>query len=75
MKTALNLIGITEFKYERKNEKDSGRSSRMTPSCKWSIESSLSKWGQEQNLSGKEKKFLKKTSYQRLSTETRFGRG
>ena len=52
----LNLIGITEFKYERKNEKGSGRSSRMTPSCKWSIESSLSKWGQEQNLSSKEKK-------------------
>ena len=28
---------ITEFKYERKNEKDSGRSSNMTPSCKWPI--------------------------------------
>ena len=31
----LNLAGITKFKYERKNEKDSGRSSKMTPSCKW----------------------------------------
>ena len=28
------LAGITKFKYERKNEKDSGRSSKMTPSCK-----------------------------------------
>ena len=27
----LNLTGITKFKYERKNEKDSGRSSKMTP--------------------------------------------
>ena len=26
-----NLTGITKFKYERKNEKDSGRSSKMTP--------------------------------------------
>ena len=33
----LNLSGITKFKYERKNEKDSGRSSKMTPSCKWPI--------------------------------------
>ena len=32
-----NLTGITKFKYERKNEKDSGRSSKMTPSCKWPI--------------------------------------
>ena len=30
----LNLAGITKFKYEKKNEKDSGRSSKMTPSCK-----------------------------------------
>ena len=29
--------GITKFKFERKNEKDSGRSSKMTPSCKWPI--------------------------------------
>ena len=29
--------GITKFKYERKNEKDSGRSSKMTPYCKWPI--------------------------------------
>ena len=28
---------ITKFKYERKNEKDSGRSSKMKPSCKWPI--------------------------------------
>ena len=30
-----NLSGITKFKYERKNVRDSGRSSKMTPSCKW----------------------------------------
>ena len=28
----LNLAGITKFKCERKNEKNSGRSSKMTPS-------------------------------------------
>ena len=28
---------ITKFKYERKNEKDSGRSSKMKPQCKWPI--------------------------------------
>ena len=33
----LNLAGITKFKYEKKNGKDSGRSSKMTPSCKWPI--------------------------------------
>ena len=33
----LYLNGITKFKYERKNKKDSGRSSKMTPLCKWSI--------------------------------------
>ena len=33
----LNLAGITKFKYEKKNEKDSGRSGKMTPSCKWPI--------------------------------------
>ena len=33
----LNLAGITKFKYEKKNEKDSGRSSKMTSSCKWPI--------------------------------------
>ena len=33
----LNPNGITKFKYERKNEKDSGGSSKMTPSCKWPI--------------------------------------
>ena len=30
-----NLAGITKFEYERKNEKDSGRSGKMTSSCKW----------------------------------------
>ena len=30
----LNLTGATKFKYEKKNEKNSGRSSKMTPSCK-----------------------------------------
>ena len=30
-----NLTGITKLKYERKNEKDSGRNSKMTSSCKW----------------------------------------
>ena len=34
----LILAGITEFKYGRKNEKDSGRSSKVTPSCKWPID-------------------------------------
>ena len=29
------LAGITKFKSDRKNEKNSGRSSKMTPSCKW----------------------------------------
>ena len=33
----LNLPGITKFKCERKNEKNSGHSSKMTPSCKWPI--------------------------------------
>ena len=33
----LILAGITKFKYERKIVMDSGRSSKMTPSCKWSI--------------------------------------
>ena len=33
----LNLTGITKFKSERKNEKDSSHSSKMTPSCKWPI--------------------------------------
>ena len=28
---------MTKYKYERKNEKDSGRSSKMTPSCTWPI--------------------------------------
>ena len=37
----LNLTGITKFKYERKNEKDSGLSSKMTPSCKWLIWSTV----------------------------------
>ena len=33
----LNLAGNTKFKYEKKNEKDSGRCCKMTPSCKWPI--------------------------------------
>ena len=33
----INLAGITKFNYEKKNEKDSGHSSKMTPSCKWLI--------------------------------------
>ena len=33
----LILAGITKFKYERKNVKDSGHTSKMTPSCKWPI--------------------------------------
>ena len=36
-----NLAGITKFEYERKNEKDSGRSSKMTPSCKWPIQARI----------------------------------
>ena len=39
----LNLAGITKFKYERRNGKDSGRSSKMTPSCKWPIASEVQK--------------------------------
>ena len=37
----LDLAGITKFKCERKNQKNSGRSSNMTPSCKWPPKSSL----------------------------------
>ena len=33
----LNLAGITKFKYEKKNEKDSDSRSIMTPSSKWPI--------------------------------------
>ena len=33
----VNLAGITNFEYEGENEKGSGRSSKMTPSCIWSI--------------------------------------
>ena len=33
----LYLNGITKFKYERKTKKDSGRTSKMTLSCKWSV--------------------------------------
>ena len=35
----LNLTGATKVKYEKKTEKNSGRSSKMTPSCKWPIRS------------------------------------
>jgi len=33
----LILAGITKFKYERKNVRDSIPSSKMTASCKWPI--------------------------------------
>ena len=33
----LSLTGAFKFKYEKKNEKNSGRNSKMTPSCKWPI--------------------------------------
>ena len=33
----VNLAGITNFEYEGENEKGSGRNSKMTPSCIWSI--------------------------------------
>ena len=33
----LNLAGMSKFKYERKSEEYSGRSSKMTPSRKWPI--------------------------------------
>ena len=32
-----SLTGATKFKYEKKTQKNSGRSSKMTPSCKWPI--------------------------------------
>ena len=35
-----NLAGITKFECERKNEKDSGRSSKMAPSCELPISKS-----------------------------------
>ena len=37
----LNLAVISKFKYEKKNEKGSGLSSKMTPSCKWPIWSTV----------------------------------
>ena len=37
------------FKYEGKNEKDSGRSSKMTPSCKWPIRESYANLRREMN--------------------------
>ena len=36
--------GITKCKYERKNDKDSGRSSKMTSLCKWPIRSTTQIW-------------------------------
>ena len=36
--------GITKCKYEMKNEKDSGRSSKMTSLCKWPIRSTTQIW-------------------------------
>ena len=35
------LVQIRAFVNERKNEKDSGRSSKMTSSCKWPIAPAL----------------------------------
>ena len=34
----LHLAVITKIKHERKNEKDSGHSSKMTSSCNWPVE-------------------------------------
>ena len=33
----LNLTGITKFKYERKNEMNSGQSSKKLSLCKWPV--------------------------------------
>ena len=38
VKTALNLTGITKFKYKRKHEMNSGLSSKNSSSCEWPIE-------------------------------------
>ena len=35
-----NLAGTTKFEYERRHEKDSGCSSKMTPSCERPIDAS-----------------------------------
>ena len=35
---SLGLPNIYNIIYERKNEKDSGRSSKMTSSCKWPMQ-------------------------------------
>ena len=35
----LKLTGATKFKCEKEIEKNSGRSSKTTPSCKWPIRS------------------------------------
>ena len=35
-----NLTAATKFKYEKKEQKNSGRSSKMTPSCKRPIQQS-----------------------------------
>ena len=37
----LSLTGIYKLKYERKIKEDSGPSSKMTSSCKWSIDQEL----------------------------------
>ena len=34
----LHLAVITKIKHERKNEKDSGHSGKMTSSCNWPVE-------------------------------------
>ena len=50
----LNLTGIAKFKYERKNEKDSGGSSKIRPSCKWLIvracKKGVSEWWKSQSI-------------------------
>ena len=33
----LNLTKAAKFKYEKKDQKNSGRSRKMTPSCKWPV--------------------------------------
>ena len=37
----LNLAGFTKSKYEKKNEKDSGRSSKMVYCCQYNFKISL----------------------------------
>ena len=41
---------MTKFKYERKNEKDSGRSSKMTPLCQWPVQSNITQPKARENM-------------------------